>query len=194
MQKKFTLNEFIIAELKKYKIEDTPQNRKNLRNKFNYLVKSNYHFTKLWNTADTQSKGYHSKILTSELCKALDLYAKEYLQKYAVTHRSKEDKEALAIIDNEENQLIDQLNLIDKLKKRGYRPPLIEPSKLDEIYIMLKILLQKEFPDAELDLDQITEDLTLKNQDDLTLTKEDKEALRIHQSHPDKYYLKKIGH
>lgn len=194
MQKKFTLNEFIIAELKKYKIEDTPQNRKNLRNKFNYLVKSNYHFTKLWNTADTQSKGYHSKILTSELCKALDLYAKEYLQKYAVTHMSKEDKEALAIIDNEENQLIDQLNLIDKLKKRGYRPPLIEPSKLDEIYIMLKILLQKEFPDAELDLDQITEDLTLKNQDDLTLTKEDKEALRIHQAHPDKYYLKKIGH
>ena len=194
MQKKFTLNEFIIAELKKYKIEDTPQNRKNLRNKFNYLVKSNYHFTKLWNTADTQSKGYHSKILTSELCKALDLYEKEYLQKYAVTHMSKEDKEALAIIDNEENQLIDQLNLIDKLKKRGYRPPLIEPSKLDEIYIMLKILLQKEFPDAELDLDQITEDLTLKNQDDLTLTKEDKEALRIHQAHPDKYYLKKIGH
>lgn len=194
MQKKFTLNEFIIAELKKYKIEDTPQNRKNLRNKFNYLVKSNYHFTKLWNTADTQSKGYHSKILTSELCKALDLYAKEYLQKYAVTHMSKEDKEALAIIDNEENQLIDQLNLIDKLKKRGYRPPLIEPSKLDEIYIMLKILLQKEFPDAELDLDQITEDLTLRNQDDLTLTKEDKEALRIHQAHPDKYYLKKIGH
>ena len=194
MQKKFRLNEFIIAELKKYKIEDTPQNRKNLRNKFNYLVKSNYHFTKLWNTADTQSKGYHSKILTSELCKALDLYAKEYLQKYAVTHMSKEDKEALAIIDNEENQLIDQLNLIDKLKKRGYRPPLIEPSKLDEIYIMLKILLQKEFPDAELDLDQITEDLTLKNQDDLTLTKEDKEALRIHQAHPDKYYLKKIGH
>lgn len=194
MQKKFTLNEFIIAELKKYKIEDTPQNRKNLRNKFNYLVKSNYHFTKLWNTADTQSKGYHSKILTSELCKALDLYAKEYLQKYAVTHMSKEDKEALAIIDNEENQLIDQLNLIDKLKKRGYRPPLIEPSKLDEIYIMLKILLQKEFPDTELDLDQITEDLTLRNQDDLTLTKEDKEALRIHQAHPDKYYLKKIGH
>ena len=194
MQKKFTLNEFIIAELKKYNIEDTPQNRKNLRNKFNYLVKSNYHFTKLWNTADTQSKGYHSKILTSELCKALDLYAKEYLQKYAVTHMSKEDKEALAIIDNEENQLIDQLNLIDKLKKRGYRPPLIEPSKLEEIYIMLKILLQKEFPDAELDLDQITEDLTLKNQDDLTLTKEDKEALRIHQAHPDKYYLKKIGH
>ena len=107
---------------------------------------------------------------------------------------SKEDKEALAIIDNEENQLIDQLNLIDKLKKRGYRPPLIEPSKLDEIYIMLKILLQKEFPDTELDLDQITEDLTLRNQDDLTLTKEDKEALRIHQAHPDKYYLKKIGH
>ena len=194
MQKKFTLNEFIIAELKKYKIEDTPQNRKNLRNKFNYLVKSNYHFTKLWNTADTQSKGYHSKILTSELCKALDLYAKEYLQKYAVTHMSKEDKEALAIIDNEENQLIDQLNLIDKLKKMGYRPTLIEPSKLDEIYIMLKILLQKEFPDTELDLDQITEDLTLRNQDDLTLTKEDKEALRIHQAHPDKYYLKKIGH
>ncbi len=194
MRKKFTLNEFIIAELKKYKIEDTPQNRKNLRNKFNYLIKTNYHFAKLWNTADTQSKGYHSKILTSELCKALDLYAKEYLQKYAVTHMSKEDKEALAIIDNEENQLIDQLNLIDKLKKRGYRPPLIEPSKLDEIYIMLKILLQKEFPDTELDLDQITEDLTLRNQDDLTITKEDKEALRIHQAHPDKYYLKKIGH
>lgn len=194
MRKKFTLNEFIIAELKKYKIEDTPQNRKNLRNKFNYLIKTNYHFAKLWSQSDTQSKGYHSKILTSELCKALDLYAKEYLQKYAVTHMSKEDKEALAIIDNEENQLIDQLNLIDKLKKRGYRPPLIEPSKLDEIYIMLKILLQKEFPDTELDLDQITEDLTLRNQDDLTITKEDKKALRIHQAHPDKYYLKKIGH
>lgn len=194
MRKKFTLNEFIIAELKKYKIEDTPQNRKNLRNKFNYLIKTNYHFAKLWSQSDTQSKGYHSKILTSELCKALDLYAKEYLQKYAVTHMSKEETEALAIIDNEENHFIDQLNLIDKLKKKGYQSSLIQPSKLDEVYIMLKILLQKEFPDTELNLDQITEDLTLKNQNDLTLAKEDKEALRIHQAHPDKYYLKKIGH
>ncbi|MGE9988354.1 hypothetical protein [Lactobacillus johnsonii] len=194
MRKKFTLNEFIIAELKKYKIEDTPQNRKNLRNKFNYLIKTNYHFAKLWSQSDTQSKGYHSKILTSELCKALDLYAKEYLQKYAVTHMSKEETEALAIIDNEENHFIDQLNLIDKLKNKGYQSSLIQPSKLDEVYIMLKILLQKEFPDTELNLDQITEDLTLKNQNDLTLAKEDKEALRIHQAHPDKYYLKKIGH
>ena len=194
MRKKFTLNEFIIAELKKYKIEDTPQNRKNLRNKFNYLIKTNYHFAKLWSQSDTQSKGYHSKILTSELCKALDLYAKEYLQKYAVTHMSKEETEALAIIDNEENHFIDQLNLIDKLKNKGYQSSLIQPSKLDEVYIMLKILLQKEFPNTELDLLQISEDLTLNNQDDLTITPEDKKKLRLHQAHPDKYYLKKIGH
>ncbi len=194
MQKKFTLNEFIIAELKKYKIEDTPQNRKNLRNKFNYLIKTNYHFSKIWSQSDTQSKGYHSKILNSDLCKALDLYAKEYLQKYAVTHMDKEEKEALAVTDNEENEFMDSFNLAEKLLKKGYRPPIIQPSKLDEIYIMLKILLQKEFPNTELNLIQIAEDLTTKNQNELILTPEDKEELIKHQIHPEKYYLKKIGH
>lgn len=162
MKTEITLKDFISAEIKKYKIEDTQINRKNIRNKLDNLVKSNYKFKDTWKKLPKQTSGYHARLLTSDFCKKLDLEAKDYLEKYAQKHLDPQLKKAnlsASIANPIKRKEIEKI--LDKYQNKDALEVLqmFDTFNIDMNYLLLKLIFSKLFPDKEINTFAIQKDL-----------------------------------
>ena len=189
-----SLNEFVLAEMDKYHIEKNSKNIKNMRNKVNYLLKSDPKLKKLKVQRDKATKNNHNeKILPTNYWQKIS--SSQSFQNYAKKHVNPDYIKGLSAIDKILND--DPENFSDWLNHRENGLNIKKILKKSDITaLMVRAIFEKLYPNMEINTALLNFDLTLKEltHDPKNFPKayeEDAEKAFMRQQDPVKYYLKK---
>lgn len=189
-----TLNEFVLTEMEKYHIEKNSKNVKNMRNKVNYLLKSDPKLKKLKVQRDKATKNNHNeKILPTNYWQKIS--SSQSFQNYAKKHVSADYIKGLSALDKVLND--DPENFLDWINHHENGINIKRVIKKSDITtLMVRAIFEKLYPNTEIDTNLLNFDLNLTN---LThdpahfpeAYEEDAKKAFMRQQDPVKYYLKK---
>ena len=189
-----TLNEFVLTEMEKYHIEKNSKNVKNMRNKVNYLLKSDPKLKKLKVQRDKATKNNHNeKILPTNYWQKIS--SSQSFQNYAKKHVNPDYIKGLSAIDkilNDSSE--DFLEWLNSKEKGLDIKNLVDSTELSNL--MIRAIFEKLYPNAEINKKLLNFDLNLikLTHDPKNFPKtyeEDAEKAFMRQQDPVKYYLKK---